>query len=241
MPRGRKKTATPVETPVSTEITTVANDTAPVESPAAIASPAVEVPVTPATGTADERATVEAATATTDSPSPADEHRQNAERSAWADQAVTAFRQASGVDEEHTLCDLLANLMHWGDRHNHDFEAALFRAQDHYAAETAAARGLSTPGISGPEPGRFRSWVTDVGRGYHRLTDEQDDRLVLLFDAKPAADVLTAIKGAGFQYQPEYAGLKQAWVRRNDFEGRLQVEAIEKLIGTTPPRASAAR
>ncbi|MDP1798627.1 MAG: hypothetical protein Q8K78_14130 [Planctomycetaceae bacterium] len=107
------------------------------------------------------------------------------------------------------------------------------------AAELVTA---TTEGPSSPEPrGRFRSWVTEVSRGYHRLIDEQENRLVLLFDAKPAADVLTAIKGAGFQYHPDYAGVKQAWVRRNDFEGRLQVEAIEKLIGTTPQRASAAR
>ncbi len=163
MPRGRKKTTTPVETPVSTEITTEVTGNAPVESIATTADGTVAAAVTPISHTTGERTTAEAAGATADSPSP-------------------------------------------------------------------------------PTPrGRFRSWVTDVGRGYHRLTDEHEDRLVLLFDAKPAADVLTAIKGAGFQYHPDYGGLKQAWVRRNDFEGRLQVEAIEKLIGTTPQRESAAR
>ncbi len=98
---------------------------------------------------------------------------------------------------------------------------------------------------SAPEPqterGRFRSWVTDTARGYSRLTDEQEQRLVVQFAQKPSADVLTALKGAGFHYHPDYAGQANAWVRQNDFEGRLQVDAIEKLIGSLPQRDSAAR
>ncbi|MBS0206905.1 MAG: hypothetical protein JSS49_28860 [Planctomycetes bacterium] len=78
--------------------------------------------------------------------------------------------------------------------------------------------------------GQFRSWVVDMGRGYTRLTDETNHRLVLQFHEKPQPDVLTALKGAGFEFKPDYYGQKNAWVRRNDFEGRLQVEAIEKLF-----------
>jgi len=61
------------------------------------------------------------------------------------------------------------------------------------------------------------------------------------FAQKPSTDVLTALQGAGFHYHPDYAGQANAWVRRNDFEGRMQVEAIEKLIGSLPQRDSAAR
>lgn len=82
---------------------------------------------------------------------------------------------------------------------------------------------------------RFRSWVVDVERGYSRLTDDQHQRLVLQFAEKPSEDVLTALKGAGFHYHPEYGGLKNAWVRRNDYTGRLEVEAIERLIRAKSP------
>jgi hypothetical protein len=110
------------------------------------------------------------------------------------------------------------------------------------AAEPTTADAMLTENPEPPESrGRFRSWVNDSVRGYHRLTDEQEHRLVLLFNDKPSADALLAVKGAGFQYHPDYFGLKHAWVRRNDFEGRLQVEAIEKLIGTTPQRESTGR
>lgn len=82
------------------------------------------------------------------------------------------------------------------------------------------------------EPGRrqFRSWLVDEGRGYSRMTDEKHHCLVLQFAEKPHPDVLTAVKGAGFQFRLDYHGQQNVWVRRNDFEGRLQVEAIEKLL-----------
>lgn len=48
-----------------------------------------------------------------DSSLPPDPEGRNAERAAWAHQTVTAFRQASRVDEEDAMCDLLADLMHW--------------------------------------------------------------------------------------------------------------------------------
>jgi hypothetical protein len=41
---------------------------------------------------------------------------------------------------------------------------------------------------------------------------------------------------AGFRYQPEYHGQKNAWLRRSDHEGRLQAAAIENLIRSTVPR-----
>ncbi len=102
--------------------------------------------------------------------------------------------------------------------------------------------GKYTPGETPPETasavdgkprGQFRSWVADTARGYSRLTDEQHQRIVVQFDAKPPADVLTALKGAGFQFQPDYQGQKNAWVRQNNYEGRLQIEAIEVLLRET--------
>ncbi|QDT53879.1 hypothetical protein Pan44_19050 [Caulifigura coniformis] len=72
---------------------------------------------------------------------PADPERMNGKRAAWADLAVTAFQAATGTDEEDALGDLLADLMHWADRANYDFELAFNRAQDHYAAETGEGDG----------------------------------------------------------------------------------------------------
>ena len=77
---------------------------------------------------------------------------------------------------------------------------------------------------------RFRSWVTDEARGYSRITDNEFGRIVLQFRQKPPAEILSALKDGGFHYQPEYLGHKNAWVRRNDHTGRVQVEGIEKLV-----------
>jgi hypothetical protein len=66
----------------------------------------------------------------------------NADRAKWAQAALRAFRKATGADAEEALGDLLCDLMHWSDRNNFDFEAALDRARMHYEAETA---GEETP------------------------------------------------------------------------------------------------
>jgi len=172
MPRGRKKTTMPVETPVTTEATTGA----PVTSPHHVAPE----PVAPPTAAADD-----------------------------------GFRAELGASDPATPVA---------------------------ATPVAATPVAATPETAAPAPrGRFRSWVVDTTRGYTRLTDEQEQRIVLQFAQKPAADVLTAIKGAGFQFLADYEGLNHVWVRRNDFETRLQVEAIEKLIGTVPSRESVPR
>ncbi len=52
--------------------------------------------------------------------------------------ALRQFLYATGCDYEDSLGDLLSDLMHWSDRNNFDFEAALCRARGHYEAETAA-------------------------------------------------------------------------------------------------------
>jgi hypothetical protein len=75
--------------------------------------------------------------AVTQSPLPPDPDGLNRKRAKWAAEAVAAFRNATGVDDEDVLCDLLADLMHWSDRAGYDFDLALCRAQDHYRAEAS--------------------------------------------------------------------------------------------------------
>ena len=70
-------------------------------------------------------------------PAPGDPDGLNHERAEWAGLALKAFIHASGTDEPESLGDLLCNLMHWSDRENFDFDAALDRARVHYEAETA--------------------------------------------------------------------------------------------------------
>lgn len=77
---------------------------------------------------------------------------------------------------------------------------------------------------------RFHSWVTDRSAGYERLTDQKEKLLVLKFRDKPTTDVLDKLKEAGFRYQPDYFGHKKAWTRRNDFEGRVRLAEVEKMI-----------
>ncbi len=67
---------------------------------------------------------------------PPDLEKMNDKRAAWAARAVAAFQDITGTDDEDALCDLLADLMHWADRCNYDFDAALIRGRDHYEAET---------------------------------------------------------------------------------------------------------
>jgi hypothetical protein len=67
---------------------------------------------------------------------PPDPEHMNDDRAAWAASALTAFMRCTGTDLEDALGDLLANLMHWCDRNNYDFDAALDRARAHYNAET---------------------------------------------------------------------------------------------------------
>src|SRR6266571_1209998 len=71
-------------------------------------------------------------------PLPPDVDGINEDRAQWAKSALRAFMDCTGVDYEDALPDLLADLMHLADREPFDFEAALDRARDHYAAETGA-------------------------------------------------------------------------------------------------------
>jgi hypothetical protein len=69
---------------------------------------------------------------------PPDPENMNGDRAKWAKAALRAFRKATSADEEEALGDLLCDLMHWSDRNNMDFDAALDRARMHYEAETAS-------------------------------------------------------------------------------------------------------
>jgi hypothetical protein len=73
---------------------------------------------------------------------PPDPEGMNDDRSAWAGAALATFMQVTGSEKEDALGDLLTNLMHYSDRNNFDFDAALDRARWHYEAET----GRESPG-----------------------------------------------------------------------------------------------
>ena len=67
---------------------------------------------------------------------PPDPEYMNDNRADWANAAICVFMRETGTDYEDCLCDLLADLLHWSDRHNFDFDAAMERARDHYREET---------------------------------------------------------------------------------------------------------
>jgi len=84
--------------------------------------------------------TVAATIVGTAQPLPPDPEKMNGDRTEWAAAALRQFQCATGCDYEDSLGDLLSDLMHWSDRNNFDFEAALCRARGHYEAETAGGQ-----------------------------------------------------------------------------------------------------
>jgi hypothetical protein len=84
--------------------------------------------------------TVAATIVGTAQPLPPDPENMNGDRAQWAAAALRKFQRATGCDYEDSLGDLLSDLMHWTDRNNFDFEAALCRARGHYEAETAGGQ-----------------------------------------------------------------------------------------------------
>lgn len=81
--------------------------------------------------------TIAAAVTETARPLPPDPEKMNGNRAERAAAALRHFQCGTGCDYENSLGDLLCNLIHWSDRNNFDFEAALLRARGHHAAETA--------------------------------------------------------------------------------------------------------
>lgn len=67
---------------------------------------------------------------------PPDPDGQNDDRAKWAEKALGAFQKETNCDDEDVLGDLLADLMHWADRNQQDFQAAMDRAYGYYAEET---------------------------------------------------------------------------------------------------------
>lgn len=74
---------------------------------------------------------------------PPDPERMNDKRSAWASAAVRAFIDETGTDEEDAVCDLVADLMHWCDRHGYEFDVELGRGRSHYDAETGSEDSIN--------------------------------------------------------------------------------------------------
>jgi hypothetical protein len=68
---------------------------------------------------------------------PPDPEGMNDKRAEWAAQALAAFIERTNTDEQDAVCDLLADLIHWCDRHGIAFDDQLARARYHYDAETA--------------------------------------------------------------------------------------------------------
>ena len=72
----------------------------------------------------------------------------NDERASWAEVALLAYGQRTGVAGEQVgddgdqfliVSDLLADLGHWCDRHDVNMRSALAHAAKHYHAETGGA------------------------------------------------------------------------------------------------------
>ena len=68
---------------------------------------------------------------------PPDPEGCNDRRSVRANTALEAYIEATGTDHDDALTDLIADLLHWCDRNQFDFDACLEQARRHYAGETA--------------------------------------------------------------------------------------------------------
>ena len=67
---------------------------------------------------------------------PPDPEQKNDQRANWAHSVLLEFRGLTGADAEDAVSDLLADLLHWCDRHGQDFDTELRRARNHYDFET---------------------------------------------------------------------------------------------------------
>jgi 8-oxo-dGTP pyrophosphatase MutT (NUDIX family) len=81
---------------------------------------------------------------------PPDPERQNNDRAAWAEVALRAFAEETGLkpeaDEWETVVgDLLADIAHFCDRNDLDFLEIVNRSRRHYSAETSG-RGAQLAG-----------------------------------------------------------------------------------------------
>lgn len=74
---------------------------------------------------------------------------ENDKRAETAQACLDLFMKQTGCDPENALADLLANLAHWCDRNDTEFEVELRRAAMHYGEETDG-RGAQLDDISTP-------------------------------------------------------------------------------------------
>jgi len=68
---------------------------------------------------------------------PPDPEQMNDKRAFWAEAALLVFQILTGTDLEDSVCDLIADLMHWRDRNGMTFDNELRRARYHYEEETS--------------------------------------------------------------------------------------------------------
>jgi len=74
---------------------------------------------------------------------------ENDKRAETAQACLDLFMKQTGCDPENALADLLADLAHWCDYNDTDFESELRKAASHYADETDG-RGAQLDDISTP-------------------------------------------------------------------------------------------
>lgn len=67
---------------------------------------------------------------------PPDPEDMNDSRAKWANAALNTFMAETRTDPEDSVCDLLADLMHWCDRNGMHFNTEFARARAHYRDET---------------------------------------------------------------------------------------------------------
>ena len=72
---------------------------------------------------------------------PADPEALNDSRAMWAEVALRAFTEETGLDIDGdgwdiAICDLVADLRHLADRHHVSWDAVLDRVDNHYSEET---------------------------------------------------------------------------------------------------------
>lgn len=69
---------------------------------------------------------------------PPDPDNMNERRGEWAGAALQEYQRQTGADIEDAVSDLMADLMHWCDQNNQEFDTELQRAHSHYTRETDA-------------------------------------------------------------------------------------------------------
>lgn len=76
---------------------------------------------------------------------PPDPDGENDNRAEWAERGLMAFARATGCDREDMVHDMLADIRHWCDRNNMDWDIALTRAMSAYDGETLGDEPPAAP------------------------------------------------------------------------------------------------